>query len=397
MSALPKVLVPREVTRHISQPVTCVLWGRAAGRCEFAGCNKALWKSSVTNEPVNIAQRAHIYSFSHRGPRGHAGIQVRSLNALPNLILACHECHTKIDRKKDGGRYTAPLLQAWKKQHEDRVELVTGIAPSKKSHILLYGANIGDHSSPLSWDATAHALFPRRYPADSQAIEIGTVNGSLNDRTHAFWTAELANLVASFGARVRTRISSGDVRHLSVFGLAPQPLLIALGTMLTDITATDVFQLRREPPGWGFDDTLAAPLPRARAPERTAGEPALVLGLSATVVDARIHDALGVDVTIYRVSVPEPHNDVLVSRKQLAAFRRECRKLLDRIKSQHGQRAMIHVFPVMPVSTSIELGRIRQPKADAPWRVYDQLGAGGFVPILDIRGSKITICRSKPS
>ena len=30
---------PEEVTRYITPAVTAMLWGRAGGRCEFAGCN----------------------------------------------------------------------------------------------------------------------------------------------------------------------------------------------------------------------------------------------------------------------------------------------------------------------------------------------------------------------
>ena len=55
--------MPKDVTRHISLPVQRMLWGKAAGRCEFAGCNQPLWKSPVTQEQVNIAENAHIYSF----------------------------------------------------------------------------------------------------------------------------------------------------------------------------------------------------------------------------------------------------------------------------------------------------------------------------------------------
>src|SRR5688500_4929643 len=65
---------PRVVTRQVKPKDTATLWGRAAGRCEFAGCNRPLWKSTVTQEPVNVAQQAHIYSFSELGPRGHAGV-----------------------------------------------------------------------------------------------------------------------------------------------------------------------------------------------------------------------------------------------------------------------------------------------------------------------------------
>ena len=69
--------MPKEVTRHIPHPVQLMLWGKAAGRCEFAGCNKALWKSPVTQEQVNIAQKAHIYSFGDGGPRGNAALATK--------------------------------------------------------------------------------------------------------------------------------------------------------------------------------------------------------------------------------------------------------------------------------------------------------------------------------
>ncbi len=85
--------MPREVTRSVSHAVRNMLWGRAAGRCEFAGCNKPLWKSSVTQDQVNIAQRAHIWSFSEDGPRGHEGIAAAELNSIDNLMLVCHESH----------------------------------------------------------------------------------------------------------------------------------------------------------------------------------------------------------------------------------------------------------------------------------------------------------------
>ena len=60
----------KEVTRHIKSITERELWARAGGRCQFSGCNNLLYKSSITNETVNLAQKAHIYSFSEKGPRG---------------------------------------------------------------------------------------------------------------------------------------------------------------------------------------------------------------------------------------------------------------------------------------------------------------------------------------
>ena len=45
-----------------------------------------------------------------------------------------------------------------------------------KSHILLFGANIGEHSSPLKYADAAAALFPYDYPADDKPIMLGMAN-----------------------------------------------------------------------------------------------------------------------------------------------------------------------------------------------------------------------------
>src|SRR5467141_1002258 len=118
----------RDVTRHIGGPIERELWGRAAGRCEFNGCNRLLYKSPVTQESVNISEKAHIYSFSKDGPRGRGPLarKKKALNKIGNLMLVCHDCHKKIDKDKDGRRYSAELLQRWKQEHERRIAVVTG-------------------------------------------------------------------------------------------------------------------------------------------------------------------------------------------------------------------------------------------------------------------------------
>jgi len=95
-----------EVTksRHIKDSVRWMLWGKAAGRCGFTGCNRQLWKSPVTQEPVNIEEAAHVYAFSSGGPRGNDGIAEVKLNDIDNLMLACHDCHRKMDQEAPGDR-----------------------------------------------------------------------------------------------------------------------------------------------------------------------------------------------------------------------------------------------------------------------------------------------------
>jgi len=373
------------LTRHISISTQCMLWGKSAGRCEFAGCNRPLWKSSITQESVNVAQKAHIYSFSALGSRGNQGIAKDELNDINNLMLVCHECHQKLDGPHGSVRYAATLLRFMKNEHEERVERITGIAESKKSQVLLYGANIGDHSSPLSYREAAAALFPDRYPASDAPIELSMVNSSFSDRDPAFWRIEVENLRRKFEKRVRERLAFGEVDHLSVFSLAPQPLLILLGTLLGDIAPSDVYQRHREPSTWKWPRDVATEDFELREPAAASGTPVLVLASSATVVEERITSLLGEGASIWRVTLPTPHNDAIKSRDQLSRLRSLLRLALDRIKAAYSQSTVLHVFPAAAISVAVEFGRVRMPKADMPWLIYDQVNArGGFIPALSI-------------
>jgi hypothetical protein len=384
-SATPATAVPKEVTRSIPVSVQCLLWGRAAARCEFSGCNQPLWKSSVTQEQINIAEKAHIYSFSSGGARGNADVATGQLHDLSNLMLVCHACHRKIDRKRDGGRYTVSLLQQMKVVHERRIEMTSAIAPEKSSHVLLYGANIGDHSSPLNYAEAASALFPDRDPAADRAIELSVHNSSSRERDDSFWRNEAFELRRKFDRQVRLPVTDGEIRHLSVFALAPQPLLILLGNLLGDIVPCDVYQRHREPTTWEWPQDCETPLFRLRRPDCIEGPAALVFEVSATVGADRIRPVLGESVGIWSIGVASPHNDVVKSLRQKAEFRALVRTALDQIKTAHGHGETLHVFPAMPVSLAVEAGRVRMPKADMPWIIYDQVDPrGGFVAGLTI-------------
>ncbi|MDB4891850.1 MAG: hypothetical protein JWL61_3705 [Gemmatimonadetes bacterium] len=372
-------------TRDISNAVQNLLWGRAAGRCQFDNCNRGLSRVPATQANANLAEKAHIYAFSREGPRAGDAWPKALLNDVENLLLVCHDCHVAIDR--DGGpeRYPAARLMEMKRRHEWRVEIVTGIAPDLGSHVVTYGTHVGEHQALPGFQDAAAALFPARYPAASTVIELGVRNGSQRDRDAAFWTEHLRELAYQFNQLVREPMKRGDITHLSVFGLAPQPLLVQLGVLLGDITPADTFQLHREPRSWAWPGD-ATPVPfEVTSPARSDGGPALVFSVSATINNERITRVLGEDAAIWTVRVPEPHNDIMKSRGMLSAFRQEVRTVLDRIKAHHGHTTPIHVFPALPVSLAVELGRVRMPKADAPWVLYDeQQSLGGFVTALTL-------------
>lgn len=377
----------QEVTRYISPIVERELWARAAGRCQFNGCNKIVYKSPVTQEPVNCAEKAHIYSFSKNGPRGWGRFKMNlpGLNEVVNLMLTCHDCHKTIDKEKDGGKYPAHLLIKWKEEHENRINIVTGVDPSKKSHVVIYGANIGEETSVLQPEHAKWALFPTWYPAEEYPVCL-SMSWEGKDDEPSYWSTEEINLIRTFERKIHPLLQSGC--HFSVFGFAPIPLLIRLGSLFTDKVSSQVYQLQREPEQtWQWSVDSRSTEYSILEPESFDHPPSLIISLSAKIIHNRITSVVGPDVSIWELCIDQPHNDFLKNTTQLSDFRKTCRELMVRIAARHGNDTPLSIFPAMPVSCAVELGRIRMPKAEMDWLIYDQNNKlSSFVKALKIGG-----------
>jgi len=359
------------LSRQIKRAVETCLWALAAGRCEFHGCNRPVFKSPVTQEHVNISEKAHIYSFSEKGPRGHGPLKKDQINDISNLMLVCHDCHKKIDQDKKGARYSANLLQTWKKEHEKRIAIVTGVSPTKKSHVILYAANIGDQTSPLQASAANNALFPEWYPAEEHPIWL-SMSWEGRDNNPSYWKTESQNLNAAFERQVRPMLNGPACPHLSLFAFAPMPLMVQLGAILTDKVPAQTYQLHREPEQtWKWQKGPKKFTFKIKRPSSRKQPPALVLSLSDHIAPSRIKADVGKAISIWELTIEKPNNDFLKSKAQLSLFRRTIRGLLDEIGRVHGKQIPISIFPAVPVACAVELGRIRMPKADSRWVIYD--------------------------
>src|SRR5208337_3618678 len=131
--------------------------------------------------------------------------------------------------------------------------------------------------------------------------------------------------------------------------------------LLSDIPAAQVYQLHREPPNWIWQENAMQFNYILKEPETRGQMVALNLSLSATIDNSRIAKVLGKDISIWNLTIENPHNDFLKSREQLGLFRQYFRKLLDRIKAIHGQDAVLHLFPAAPVAVAVEIGRVWMP------------------------------------
>jgi hypothetical protein len=325
---------------------------------------------------------AHIVAARPSGPRGDPVRSARLVDDVGNLMLLCHVHHKLIDFDAKDAHPEERLL-AMKGAHERRVEILAAVPEDRASHVVRYGAKIGAQESAVTYARVAAAMLPDRYPADGhRTIDIELRGDDHEDHEGSYWTNQQENLGRQFARKVRERIEAREIHHLSVFAIAPQPLLIELGRLLCDIVPADVYQLHREPSGWRWpaDGARMTFGTRHTSGSRAA---ALVLGMSATINDARVTDILGPEIDIWAIEAQDPHNDVMKRRDDLAEFRRLLRRTFNLIKATHGEAATIHVFPALPVSAAVEVGRVWMPKADLPLLIYDQnRRSGGFTPAL---------------
>lgn len=374
--------VPRS---KLKRGVEMLLVARAAGRCEFRGCNEFLYTHPLTGETGNFGENGHIVAFREGGPRGDAPDRPADIDDVENLMLLCRRDHKLIDANKD--RHTVEDLRAQKREHEARIKRVTGLGPSMQTTVVQFTAMIGTFKPTIGKDEVSAALLPR-YPADwvceIDLTALGAeTGGPMYELACRRIDQEIDKLHAQGGDLERTH-------HLSVFGFAPIPLLVKLGHAIGNKTATDFFQCHRnkaERWAWFEGEEVAqfncATLRRGRDPAKVA----LVLALSGPVTSDSIPSTIDDAFTVYEIGLENRPSTTafLRQREDLEAFREAYRSLLARIRGEHAGVRELHVFPAVPVPVAVACGFDLLPKVDPELVIYDnQKGEGGFIERLRV-------------
>jgi hypothetical protein len=176
------------------------------------------------------------------------------------------------------------------------------------------------------------------------------------------------------------------MQRLSVFALAPIPLLVHFGSLLGDLHHVDLYQRHRDRQNWTWgEEEEARTFYEVHIPEccaNTGQEVALVLSISESVVRARVDAALGSEPLIYEIRAREPSRDFLTSKKRLEMFGYEVRKLLYEFRTWHEHHRAVHLFAAVPAPVAIEFGRSLKA-FDPPFWIYEyQKGTRTLVPVL---------------
>lgn len=355
---------------HIPSQVKQQIWFAAHGRCEFRGCNKRLYTSGVTMEKCNISNYAHIIGDSPDGPRGNELSKILSKDPS-NLILLCPECHDLIDSKSGEKKYTVEVLKSMKKEHEERIDFLTGICPNQKSLVVAYGPKLGQDNQLFQKDVLNNIILPERYPLDLNPIELHMKNTALDESMQVYWQTEQLQIETLCRDKVIKTLESGACSHISLFPLGPQPLLIKLGTILNDRYNVQVYQKHREPDTWRWLENRSSNNIIVEEPADKSKEPILIIALSTQAIKARVLQRFGANASIWTITCDIPGNDMMESKYQLEQFRMAARKVMDDLKSSNLENIDLKIFMAAPASCAVELGRIRMPKADSKWVIFD--------------------------
>lgn len=363
--------------RSLPAGVTNLLWGRAAGRCEFEGCARQLTRESVTKRDGNYADRAHILPIGESGPRATSGAPATAINSIDNLMLVCHEHHVLIDRHP--AEYPEDRLLAMKREHEDRVRRATDFTVRSPSHVLVVRGRIGGDRAPTfsredMWqvlDADHH------YSATDRPIEVDVSDLGYTDADEDFWAACEMTLRRKLESAFEPYGSLHRAEHVSVFALAPIPVLMTLGKILGDVRPASVHQFDRYAGSWGWPIDESAGNREFSFAWQSNGEEgisrvALTISLSAAIDRSLVVRAMG-NSAFAEISftTPQPGYSTIRNSADLKAFRMAMHDCLGEIETRFGSSCEIYVFPAMPASAAVEFGRLLLPKAYPGILIYD--------------------------
>ena len=94
------------------------LFAGSAGFCQKPDCQRTLFVDAGYTK-LHIAEMAHVFAASDKGPRADSALSDQERSAYENLVLLCPSCHSIVDKAPD--EYLDTLMIEWKRGH---IELI---------------------------------------------------------------------------------------------------------------------------------------------------------------------------------------------------------------------------------------------------------------------------------
>lgn len=373
-----------DVTRAIGDRNQLILCIQAGGRCEFDGCNRYLFEHHLTHKRFNFAQMAHIVAFSELGPRGDVLDRPADINNLDNLMLMCHPCHKQIDDFPE--EFSRETLEGYKKAHEDRIRLLTSASPDRQTSALIITSKIGGKPVKISPAEIIEAVSPR-YPATRNGTIIDLTN--IEDVGEDFYKVATKLVKSKIEYFLDSAMMDEKTNHLSLFALAPIPILVYAGNLLSNKVPSDLFQKHRDTKNWKWkNEGELVQYKIVTVKEGTDRKKvALVLSLSGKIQLEDLPSEVINDATVYEITLENdlPHPLFLNQKQDLTNFGVIYQQTLRQIGTNHGKLDELHLFPAIPAPVAVVCGQELMPKIDPVLVVYDgDKRVGGYHRVLEV-------------
>src|SRR5207253_1599744 len=158
--------------------------------------------------------------------------------------------------------------------------------------------------------------------------------------------------------------------HVSLFALGPMPLLIFLGSQLSNKVSTDLYQRHRDTESWTWKKS-GRPVKYKFETVRTGSDEsrvALLLCLSGSgpreMLPAQIDPAYFVYELTLDGTTPSP--TFLSLREDLDNFRMAYQDALAGIAKVHGGLKELDLFPAVPAPVAVSVGSLPEPPSGHP-------------------------------
>lgn len=367
---LPRPPIPEQTKRE--------LWARAAGRCEFRGCNKLLYRDEVTKESHNGATIAHIVAYSPDGPRGDVKRSKKLEKDIDNLMLTCKTHGDHIDTLELVERYPEELLLEFKRDHEDRIRRATAAIDSHKTTILIVQGAVSGKRVEIEPEQAHKAIKPR-WPADEGATLIDLNDLAVGEGRSAYWEVGTEKVKAEVKQLLRRPAGQQPPQHLSIFALAPIPLLVLLGAEVNRVEV-DLFQKHRAKPTdpwcWDEGEPDADAALKVFVPAEPPGDvqdAAIIVSMTSRVAPEAVAAAVKHPYHAFEIRAAKPGPTFLKYRSQLSSFSNELYRILTTIRDDFPNIQRLHLILACPAPIAVEVGRSLIEKADPEAHVYEYL------------------------
>lgn len=368
--------------KELTEQQKLILMGLCGGKCEFRGCNDSVIEDMLTGDRSNFSNYAHIIASSEKGPRGDKELSKILSNDENNVMVLCRKHHKEVDDNPE--KYTIDFLKEMKSEHENYIKDLMKIKKESTVIGIKYTFNISDRVPKINDDDVRKCAFRQNYYCNGNIINLSDNKSDERDNEDLY-KFEMENIERNFLQLVKPLLKKEIVPKIFLCAIAPQPLLIYLGTLFSDISDVSVQQLQREPKQeWYLSDKKDEKFDVSIIiPQKKYSKVALNISITADISEDRIRAIVGDECDIIKLESNIHSNDIIKCKNQLEMYKSRIREIYEYIKDKYGRNCEISVFPAMPISIAIETGRCWMKKAHPSLVIYDE--KKGFKKALEIK------------